>query len=68
MLTTRNKLLIAKCASVGLRGLQTLIDELEFQGFRLHDPLSGEPGSHMPADLRQNIAHGAGVDYLGIID
>jgi FkbM family methyltransferase len=49
-------------------GLQALIDELEFQGFRLHDPLSGEPVSHMPADLRQNIAHGAGVDYLGIID
>lgn len=48
-------------------GLQALIAELEFQGYQLHDPGSGEAVSHEIAELRRNIPHGAGIDYLGLL-
>jgi FkbM family methyltransferase len=47
-------------------GLPALVDELERQGYRLHDPIAGKVVSHKPADLRSMIPHGAGVDLLAV--
>lgn len=47
-------------------GLAELISEIEGQGYRLHDPETGAPVSHVPDDLRKLIPHGAGADLLGL--
>lgn len=48
-------------------GLPALVDELERQGYRLHDPVAGQVVSHKPADLRSMIPHGAGIDLLAVM-